>query len=117
MQREVLDAAVDRLARLGAEAEDAQPRLVDLLGELVDGDVGRRADERLALILLGEVVHDGGGGDRLARAGRALHDRERLLEHGLDGEDLRVVELGQAGRAEAARQRDAHRWLLDLVAE
>ena len=117
VQREVLDAAVDRLPRLCAEAEDAQPRLVDLLGELVDGHVGGRAHEGLALQLLGEVVDDRGGGDCLARAGRALHHGEGLLQHRLDCEDLRVVELGQSGRAEAARHGHSDRRLLHLVAE
>ena len=117
MQREVLDAGVDRLARLGAEAEDAQPRLVYLLGGLVDGDVGGRAHEGLALQLLCEVVDDRGGGDGLARARRTLHDGERLLQHRLDREDLRVVELGQAGRAKAARERDLEGGLLHLVTE
>ena len=117
VQRQILDAAIDGLARLCAEAEDAQSCLVDLLGELVDGHVGGRAHKGLALQLLGEVVDDRGGGDCLARAGRTLHHRERLLQHRLDGEDLRVVELGQPGRAEAARHGHSDGRLLDLVAE
>jgi len=117
VQREVLDARVDCLARLCAEADNAEARLVYLLCELVDGDVGGGADERLALVLLGEVVDDGGGGDRLARAGGALHYRERLLQHRLDRKDLRVVKLWQPRSAEAPRQVDTHRRLLHLVAE
>ena len=54
-----------------------------LLRELVDGDVGWGADEDLPAGLLGQVVDDGGRGDRLARAGRSLDQAQRALQHRL----------------------------------
>lgn len=69
------------------------------------------------LVLLDELVDDGGGGDGLTRAGRALDEGQRALQHALDGGDLRVVELRQARGREAAREVRLDGLLLHLVAE
>ena len=65
VQRQILDAVIDVLAALGTETDDAQTRLVDLLSELVDCHIRRRADQRLALALRQE---DNGGGTTGGRA-------------------------------------------------
>lgn len=48
---------------------------MDLLRELVDGDVGGGADENLAGVHLGEVVDDRSGRDCLSGSGRSLASR------------------------------------------
>ena len=49
----------------------------------------RSAAADLALVLLDQMVDDRRAGDGLSGAGRALDQRERLLQHRLDCEDLR----------------------------
>jgi hypothetical protein len=75
VEGQVLHMRINHLARFRTETDDAQSRLVDLLSQLVNRYVGRGADERLALVLLGEVIDNGRGGDSLASPWRPLHDR------------------------------------------
>jgi hypothetical protein len=70
---------------------------------MVYGDVGRRADEHLALVDAVEVVDDGGAGGGLAGARRALDEGQSLHEDGADGLGLVRVERGEAGDAEIVR--------------
>jgi hypothetical protein len=72
VEGEVRDGRLERLARFGRHAHDLESRGVDLLGELVDGDVRGGADEDLAGVHLGEVIDDRGGGDCLSGTGRSL---------------------------------------------
>ena len=74
-----------------------------LFGELVNCDVGWRADEDLALVHLREMIDDRCGRDGLASAGRTLNEAERLLKDLLDGVELRVIEVGQIGRRDSVR--------------
>ena len=69
---------------------------VNLLGELVDSNVARRAHQDLPLALLDQVVDNRGRGHRLARARRALDQAQRLLDHRLDGVNLRMVQFRQS---------------------
>ena len=64
----MVDGRGGRLATLGRNAHHPQPRFVDLLGQLIHGDVRRGADQDLSLVLLGEMVDEGGGSDCLAGA-------------------------------------------------
>lgn len=57
-----------------------EPSLMYLLRELVDSSVAGCTDEDRAIRLLGELVHQAGGGDSLASAGRALDQRQRPLQ-------------------------------------
>lgn len=72
VEGEERDGGLERFARLGGDADDLESRGVDLLGELVDGDVGGGADEDLAGVHLGEVVDDRSRGDGLAGSRRSL---------------------------------------------
>lgn len=72
VERQEGDGGIQGLARLCGETDDFEARCVYLLGELIDGNVGRGTDEDLAGVHLGEVVDDGGRGDGLAGSGRAL---------------------------------------------
>jgi hypothetical protein len=54
------------------------------------------ARPHLPLPRLGHVVHDRGARERLAGAGRALHERERVRQRPRDRVRLRVVELREA---------------------
>ena len=62
-------------------------------------------------------LDDGGGGDGLASAGRALDEREGLLQDVLDRIHLGVVELGEAGSGEALGHRGAQALRLELMTE
>ena len=72
MEREERDGRVNGLATLGTQSHHLQARLVDLLRQLVNGDVGRRAHEHRPTALLHQMVDDGCRRDRLASAGRSL---------------------------------------------
>ena len=93
---------------------DLEAGPVYLLGELIDGDVAGRAHKHLAVALLGEVVDDGGGRDRLARARRPLDQAQVPLQHRLHRVHLRVVQLGQPGHTEALRQAYLHRHAMPI---
>jgi hypothetical protein len=117
VQGQELDRRRNHLAALGAQPHHLEPRGVDALGQVVDCHVAGRADQDLALVLLRQVVHNGGRGHRLARARRALDQHQRALQRRLDRADLRVVELGQPGRREALGQHDLDGLRLDVVAQ
>mmetsp|Transcript_7910 Transcript_7910/g.23809 ORF Transcript_7910/g.23809 Transcript_7910/m.23809 type:complete len:839 (+) Transcript_7910:1217-3733(+) len=117
VEGEVLDRGAHRLAALGAHADHLEARAVDLLREMVHGHVAGRRHEHLPLAHLGQVVDDAGRRHRLARPGRTLDDAERLLQHALDRENLRVVELRKPGRREALGQRAPHNLRLHVVAQ
>ena len=74
MEREERDGRVYGLATLGAQSHDLQSGLVDLLCQLVDGDVGRCTHEHWRTGLFHQVVDDRRRGDRLPSARRALED-------------------------------------------
>mmetsp|Transcript_11254 Transcript_11254/g.30094 ORF Transcript_11254/g.30094 Transcript_11254/m.30094 type:complete len:330 (+) Transcript_11254:1957-2946(+) len=117
VQRQKVHAARDGLATLRAEADDFEAGLVQLFGQLVDGDVGGRTHEHLALVLPREVVDDGGTGDGLAGARRSLDEVQWAL-HGLaHGVDLRVVQLRQVRRSEVPGQVCPEGLRLHVVAE
>lgn len=61
VQTDVLDLAADALAGAGDEADHAEAEAVEPKREVVDGDVGRRADEHALLVRFHDVVDDGGG--------------------------------------------------------
>ncbi len=97
----MIDGANGILTGFGREPYDAKTGGVDFFGELIDGDVGRRDDEDLAHVgLLGEMIHERGGGDGLARPRRALDERQGSLDDGCDGFHLTLVERGQARHGE-----------------
>ena len=98
VQREEGHGRIQRLARLGAQSHDLQARGMYLLCQLVDGDVGRRADKDLPRVHFGKVVDDGRGSDRLSRPRRSLNEAKGLLENALDGIHLRMVKLREARR-------------------
>jgi hypothetical protein len=124
------DLAVERLSRLGGDSDDLEAGGVDLLGELVDGNIRRGADKDLAGVHLGEVVDDRGGGDGFSGSGRTLpneneidgsdstsmtrkierrgrtnlDETERLLKDTLDSSHLRVIELGKTRSGEPDEQ-------------
>lgn len=80
---------------------------MDLLSELIDGNVRRSADENLPMLLGSqshEVIDDGGGGHSLACAWRPLNQRQRLFEHALHCQDLTVVQLRKACRQRVIRR-------------
>jgi hypothetical protein len=60
VQRQERDGRVECLAGFGSDTDDFESGLVDLLAQVIHGDVGWRADEDLARIHLGEVVDDRG---------------------------------------------------------
>ena len=91
VQRQVLHRAGHRLAALGHEAHHLEAGGGDLLRQLVHRHVGRRRHDDLPLPR--QVVHHRGGGDRLPRAGRALHQAQRPREHRLHRQLLTVVQL------------------------
>jgi len=119
------DRRVEGFSRFCGDSNDLETGSVDLLGELVDGDVGGSTDEDLSGVHFGEVIDDGGGGDGLSSSGRTLRDAktngqfeasrevrewrtnlnetQRLLENTLDGKHLRVVELGKTRSGESGR--------------
>jgi hypothetical protein len=104
----LIQARPDRAQRLlvqtgatSTQQAHLQARAVDLLRQLVDGDVAGRAHKHGPLAQLHKVVHNGGRRDGLASAGRALDKAERPLQRRLDRVDLRLVKLGQARRREA----------------
>lgn len=66
---------------------------MDLLTELVHGDVGGRTHQYLRLAAVGEVVHDGGGSHSLARP---LCVSGRL--EGLDGSVSRASKVSSVSR-------------------
>mmetsp|Transcript_35599 Transcript_35599/g.120617 ORF Transcript_35599/g.120617 Transcript_35599/m.120617 type:complete len:354 (+) Transcript_35599:1382-2443(+) len=117
----MVDGRRDGLAGLGAEAHDLEARRVDLLRELVHGDVRRRRHEDLPHALLRQVPDDRRGRHGLARARRPLDQRQRLRHDGAHGRGLGVVQVRQAGNARAAaarRRRAALQHLgLDVVAQ
>ena len=57
---------VDGFSGLCANPDDLQTGFVDLLGQLIDGRVGRSANENRAPVLLDQLVHDGRGRHGLA---------------------------------------------------
>ena len=71
----------------------------------------------LPWVLLYQVVHDGGRGDRLPRARRSLDQRQRPLQRRLHGEHLRPVQLGQVRRGEVFGEMAAEQHLVDLVTQ
>jgi len=131
VERQERDAGVDGLVSPGAEAHDAQPRAVQLLRQLVHGDVAGRADEPLAAQHLHQLVDERGRRDGLAGAGRALarsrmagctvttlphlDEAQGSLHRRLHRVRLAVVQLRQVGRREALGQRhlDLQVYLLD----
>ncbi|RNA40826.1 hypothetical protein BpHYR1_006775 [Brachionus plicatilis] len=115
--RQKADRRVDGLAALGAQTHHLEASAVYFFGELVDSDVAGRAHQHLTVALLGQVVDDGGRGDRLAGARRTLDQAEVPLQHCFDRVDLRVVELGQTGHREASGQVGLDDHVLDFVAE
>ena len=110
-------AGVEGFTRLGRQTHDLKPSHVDLLGELVDGDVRWSAHKDLAGVHFGEVIDDGGRGDGLSGAGRALNEGEGLLQDVLDRIHLGVVKLGEARRGEALGHGGAQALRLELMAE
>ena len=85
------DGRIEGLAGLGREPDDFETGRVDLLRELINGNIGRCAHEDLTRVHLREVIDDRGGSNGLACSGRSLDEAERLLEHALDCVHLRVV--------------------------
>eukprot|EP00906_Rhabdomonas_costata_P014529 RCo020884 len=85
---------------------------MDLLRELVHGDVGGGCDEDLPLALFGQVVYYRGRGHRLSGARGPLDQAQGLLQHGLHRRDLAVVQLGQPRHGVPFGQHRGHRlWL------
>ena len=77
---------------------------MNLFRELIDGDIGRSADEDLSLMLLDQMIDGGGGSDGFARPGRPLDQRQRALKHGLHGVHLGMIQLRQPRGRETLRQ-------------
>ena len=77
VQRQHLDIALHSLPALRAHPHDFESSLVDLLREMVDSHVGRGRHENLALVHLGEVIHDARRSNCLARPRRALHRQNK----------------------------------------
>ena len=80
-------------------------------------DAEGRSATHLTEGVRGQVVHDGGGGDGLARAGGPLDERQGRLQRHLDGGRLRGVQLWQPWRAASLGQCPPHRLGLHLVAQ
>ena len=93
VERKEGDGRIEGLARLCAEPHNLQPGGVYLLGQLVDGNIGRRADKDLSRVHFREMIDDGRGSYRLSRPRRALNEAERLLEDALNGIHLRMVKF------------------------
>lgn len=77
MKGEEGDGGFESFAGLGGDADDLETGRVDLLGELVDGDVGGGGNEDLTGVHLREMVDDGGRGDGLSGTGGTLSTRPR----------------------------------------
>ena len=92
VEGEVLHGRRHVLSGPRRESHDAQPRALDLLRELVHGDVGGGAHDHLPEVLLRELVHDRRGCHRFSGSRRALDEAERSLQHRARRALLRVVE-------------------------
>lgn len=73
VQTDVLDLAADALARPGHQTDHAEAEAMQAEREVVDGDVGRRADEHALLVRFHDVVDDRRG-DHYALAKRERAD-------------------------------------------
>lgn len=102
VEAEKRDGRVRFLAGFGGKANDLEAGEVDLLRELIDGDVGGGANEHLASVHLGEVIDDGSGSDRLSGPGGSLNKTDGFLQDALDGVHLRVVQFWEIGCREPA---------------
>lgn len=58
MESQVRDTRIQSLPRFGSQTDHLQTGSVNLLCELIDGNVGRRANENLARVHFCEVVND-----------------------------------------------------------
>ena len=76
---------------------------MDLLRQLVDGNIGWCADEDLAWVHFCEMIDDGGGGDGLSSTRRTLDQADWFLEDTLNRIHLRMVEFGKARSREPFR--------------
>ena len=73
MQCEEGHGGIDGLSALGRQPHHPQPTLVQLLRQLVDGNVGRRTHQHGAATRLHQVVHNCCRGDSLAGTGWTLN--------------------------------------------
>jgi hypothetical protein len=69
---------------------------VDLFRQLIDGDIRRRADQDLPLVLLDQMEDGRGGGHGLPRPRWSLDERQGSLQHRLDGVHLGMVQFGKS---------------------
>jgi hypothetical protein len=83
-----------------------EARAVDLLRQLVHGDIAGCAHKDGALAKLDQMVHNSRRGDSLACARGPLDEAEGPLQGRLDGIHLRVVEVGEAGGREPGVRAD-----------
>mmetsp|Transcript_99127 Transcript_99127/g.206634 ORF Transcript_99127/g.206634 Transcript_99127/m.206634 type:complete len:346 (+) Transcript_99127:1539-2576(+) len=117
VESEVVYPAGDGLPTLGAQTNHLQASPMELLGELIDRDVRRGADQDLALILPRHVVHDGRARHRFSSAGRPLDEVKRALHGLLDGVGLGVIQLGQVGSREMPRKCRSHCLSLHIMTQ
>ena len=117
MKRQERDRRIERLARLGCEAYNFEPRGVHLFSELIHSNVRRSADEDLARVHLGEVINDRSRSNGFASARGSLDQADRLLKDTLDSIHLGVVELRQTRGSEALGHLGTKNLRLKLMTE
>mmetsp|Transcript_17012 Transcript_17012/g.34921 ORF Transcript_17012/g.34921 Transcript_17012/m.34921 type:complete len:264 (-) Transcript_17012:234-1025(-) len=100
VQAQVIDGGGGRLAGLGRETHHSQPRRRDLFGQLIHRDVRGGRDQNLTHPLLGQVIHERGGGDSLPGPGRTLNETHGPFQDRRDRLQLTLVETGQTRNLE-----------------
>ena len=101
MQCQERDARIQSFTGFGSEADNLQTRGMDLLRQLIDGNVRGCADEHLTRVHLCQMVHDRCRSDCLAGSRGALDKAEWFLEDALHRIHLRMVQFWKTGRREA----------------
>src|SRR5688500_6117510 len=93
MQRQKADRRLHILSRLGGDSNGLETSAMDTFTQLINGDIGWRTDQDLTTICLGKMVDDGGRGDGLPCAWRALNQAQGFLQNRLDSIDLAAIQF------------------------
>lgn len=96
MQRDVVDAGVDGLARSSAEAHNLKTRSIDLLGQLVDSNVRWSAHEHFPQLLAHQMRNQSSRRDGLSSARWPLNQSQRRRQRLPYSIHLVMVQFRQA---------------------